>query len=409
MLSANITYCTLMKNVLPDIYQKFKTAFEETIIPNIPNEHVKENILLFKNIFDYLFNKVLTKSLYNNKPSAINNKNIDELIFALLDWDNNNNNNNNDDNDNNNDDIQKEFDDNEESTQSKRILLSNEPIINAVDTLIKLTEGNNDILSDTSCINELHEINHFLSQKIELVEYIIKLVSIVIIEHTGEFKKIVHYVSADKTKADKNGYAKFELISAVSIEKLFSMRHSVSRDDKYKPKLKNLEDVTTYYNTLIYISNKLKLLKNIIDFQTTYKITLLRDCMYDMENHAEISECYNKIFSLYELFADNKIYDNLYKPLVTYIYLNPALKKLLKTDHKTKENLEDDCAMYYVYGLKSLYDTNKQYIKNFNKSSVKNSINWSPFILALETLDMANALQLDEQSQVQVPMYFLYE
>jgi hypothetical protein len=398
-----------MKNVLPDIYQKFKTAFEETIISNIPNEHVKENILLFKNIFDYLFNKVLTKSLYNNKPSAINNKNIDELIFALLDWDNNNNNNNNDDNDNNNDDIQKEFDDNEESTQSKRILLSNEPIINAVDTLIKLTEGNNDILSDTSCINELHEINHFLSQKIELVEYIIKLVSIVIVEHTGEFKKIVHYVSADKTKADKNGYAKFELISAVSIEKLFSMRHSVSRDDKYKPKLKNLEDVTTYYNTLIYISNKLKLLKNIIDFQTTYKITLLRDCMYDMENHAEISECYNKIFSLYELFADNKIYDNLYKPLVTYIYLNPALKKLLKTDHKTKENLEDDCAMYYVYGLKSLYDTNKQYIKNFNKSSVKNSINWSPFILALETLDMANALQLDEQSQVQVPMYFLYE
>jgi hypothetical protein len=177
------------------------------------------------------------------------------------------------------------------------------------------------------------------------------------------------------------------------------MRHSVSRDDKYKPKLKNLEDVTTYYNTLIYISNKLKLLKNIIDFQTTYKITLLRDCMYDMENHAEISECYNKIFSLYALFADNKIYDNLYKPLVTYLYLNPALKKLLK----------DGCTMYDVYGLKSLYDTNKQYIKNFNKSSVKNPINWSPFILALETLSMAEALQLDEQSQVQVPMHFLYE
>lgn len=324
-----ISFHILINNTLPKMYNDFKKNLDNINIQNISDTFVKSSISLFNNIFGYTLNKQLTSTLIKNCPDISNKDDIKQLLNELLDL--------------------------TEVPKNKRKQKTNKPIKEIVDILNNLTNNTDNLFNNKDYENTLNSITQLLDKKIKIINYIVyNHLSYHIFEYVENLKETISYIPVDKSAVtNENGYKEIRYVSDKSYHELSKIYNVLNRDKKYKNIPSNLKDVITYYEKLLNIKSNLEILIKILDIKATYRLYLL----YNYMNSSDVLETfkinYNNFTDIYRDLSQKSYYEGIYMPALTYLYLNPDIKK----------NLSETKTIYDVYGKYVTFSYNKKYFQ----------------------------------------------
>jgi hypothetical protein len=158
----------------------------------------------------------------------------------------------------------------------------------------------------------------------------------------------------------------------ILIKKFYSFR----RDKKYKDAIKNIKDILNIFGNFINLYNELEKMKKMLYIVDLYKTKLLDDYIYSEKIINIATEKYKSVVEKYKIFADDKIYRNIYPPAFIYLYLNPNKSKELGNYKQDYPYCNTNLDISNVYGNFLVSEMNRKYFKN---SKVKYSLD-NPFM-----------------------------